>query len=509
MIFSEMTTMRKLMLLHGIVGGKAVEDYASGNPCVFTTDLAKPLRRLALTLLPKQEGTGDPSPENIRPLIPWGEVGTWHGGKNLFDIGNATLKKWLLNNNAFQTVADDNPRVTFAISGDRLTIATQAKYLGVCFEIESCPFARVVSVPASFGAVQLWSDYADGATRISTGQSSCVIPANTSGFIGLRVDNIGTVETTVQIEAGQTATPYTPYSSITPHPVNLQRNLLPYPYNNTTTTKEGITFTDNGDGTITADGTASANAVFYLKTDVVLKAGNYIVPKVGENDSSATYSMRAYFSGGGSTIGYTTRGDVLITLEEDSALSFSLYVYKNATVNNVLLKPSVQVGTEAEPYQPYIPPVYGCSVDLTTGEVWGTWADKAVSETRPSKTADHIFSFYLSDRNYGQGLFGIISDYYKTHTNVASTGSTIESLYAQYGDGIYINSGSGTFYICDSNYTDVDDFKTAMADAKIAYELSTPVLLATLTAQQVSALVGVNTVWSDADGIELTYLKKG
>lgn len=40
------------------------------------------------------------------------------------------------------------------------------------------------------------------------------------------------------------------------------KNLLPYPYINTTKTTNGITFTDNGDGSITCVGTATAQAFF-------------------------------------------------------------------------------------------------------------------------------------------------------------------------------------------------------------------------------------------------------
>lgn len=43
-------------------------------------------------------------------------------------------------------------------------------------------------------------------------------------------------------------------------------NLLPYPYVSTTKTQNGITFTDNGDGTIIVNGTATADAIFYLAT---------------------------------------------------------------------------------------------------------------------------------------------------------------------------------------------------------------------------------------------------
>ena len=42
------------------------------------------------------------------------------------------------------------------------------------------------------------------------------------------------------------------------------KNLAQYPYSHTTRTGNGITFTDNGDGTITANGTATGNAVFNL-----------------------------------------------------------------------------------------------------------------------------------------------------------------------------------------------------------------------------------------------------
>lgn len=46
------------------------------------------------------------------------------------------------------------------------------------------------------------------------------------------------------------------------------RNLLPYPYEHTTKTMNGIIFTDNGDGTITVDGTATDLASFWF-TDVL------------------------------------------------------------------------------------------------------------------------------------------------------------------------------------------------------------------------------------------------
>ena len=62
-----------------------------------------------------------------------------------------------------------------------------------------------------------------------------------------------------QLEQGSTATTYEPYKDNT-YEVNLGKNLLPNIA--TTTTKNGITFTKNSDGTYTVSGTATANAVF-------------------------------------------------------------------------------------------------------------------------------------------------------------------------------------------------------------------------------------------------------
>ena len=44
------------------------------------------------------------------------------------------------------------------------------------------------------------------------------------------------------------------------------KNLLPYPYAETTKTQNGITFTDNGDGSITISGKAEKDAYFRLCT---------------------------------------------------------------------------------------------------------------------------------------------------------------------------------------------------------------------------------------------------
>ena len=55
-----------------------------------------------------------------------------------------------------------------------------------------------------------------------------------------------------------------------PYPAGGGRNLIPYPYYDRTKTVNGVTFTVNNDGSITAEGTATANADFDLTDGVSL-----------------------------------------------------------------------------------------------------------------------------------------------------------------------------------------------------------------------------------------------
>ena len=90
----ERTPLRKLMLLGAMAGaGALVEDTATGNPVVFVTDLAKPLKQLKVNFTPKQ-ASGTPSPDNILPITGWDAVNVFHAGKNLFDVSPHLPSMW-------------------------------------------------------------------------------------------------------------------------------------------------------------------------------------------------------------------------------------------------------------------------------------------------------------------------------------------------------------------------------------------------------------------------------
>lgn len=126
-------------------------------------------------------------------------------------------------------------------------------------------------------------------------------------------------------------------------------NLTPYPYVEKSTTKNGITFTVNTDGSITVNGTATAFASFILANSNTL---NLIAGK--------TY----FISGGGKIIFayYTETGATVIKngldngkiewKEGDNYPKFYIQVGSGVTVNETIY-PMLNHGSTALPYQPY------------------------------------------------------------------------------------------------------------------------------------------------------------
>jgi hypothetical protein len=128
------------------------------------------------------------------------------------------------------------------------------------------------------------------------------------------------------------------------------KNLLKYPFYQTTRTMAGITFTDNGDGSITINGKndGSANSTFYIshisKKPLHLKAGNYSRYPITKNTSIAMSITDG-------VLFYTDN----FTLDTDKDFSVYLRINKGDTTvfDNVTVYPMLNRGSTALPYEPY------------------------------------------------------------------------------------------------------------------------------------------------------------
>ena len=136
---------------------------------------------------------------------------------------------------------------------------------------------------------------------------------------------------------------------------NGQKNLLPITAS--TTTKNGVTFTVNGDGTVKANGTASATTNFDWNFTVPA-TGEYILSGCPANGSAQSYEQWVWNNGTSSSIGMDDFGDgATHTLEAGVSYNMNLRIASGYTANNIVFKPMIRDARIAsDEFIPYAPP---------------------------------------------------------------------------------------------------------------------------------------------------------
>jgi len=129
-----------------------------------------------------------------------------------------------------------------------------------------------------------------------------------------------------------------------------KKNLLPYPYVNSsiagegvTWTDKGITWTDNGDGTITANGTSTGRVQLDLGS-VLLKAGTYIASQGFLADNKSAIMFLSYIENDSSVfIDLMNKTSAQFTLLNDTSVAVKIEVRNvGETVNDVIFKPMIR-----------------------------------------------------------------------------------------------------------------------------------------------------------------------
>ena len=155
--------------------------------------------------------------------------------------------------------------------------------------------------------------------------------------------------------------------------------------------------------------------------------------------------------------------------------------------------------------------IYGGYVDLVTGEVWATWIGETFSNLDLYYTTYKNANAFRTKELTGIAKVSSSTNFYlvSCFTKSGSITSYAESENKP-NNSAYLNTSEDKLFIKATDYTTVSDFLEAYGSQMIVYKISTPTLITTLTPQQINALKGNNTVWSDANGdCEVTYLKKG
>ena len=136
------------------------------------------------------------------------------------------------------------------------------------------------------------------------------------------------------------------------------KNKLPYPYTQTTRTENGVTFTDNGDGTVKVNGTATANTVFYLAPSAegalgFLPTGSYIVNGCPSGGGTSTYEIQMRINGTWFDVG-SAETQINYVNGGGGADTCRIRVLSGQTVNNLVFKPMIRLASETDAtYEPY------------------------------------------------------------------------------------------------------------------------------------------------------------
>ena len=123
--------------------------------------------------------------------------------------------------------------------------------------------------------------------------------------------------------------------------------LVAHPFDESTLTRNGITYTDNGDGSVIVNGTATTDSVTYIKFGKTLEAGTYTLSGCPAGGSANGYSL---------CFGSSLQADIGEGITKDvNNETFDIYirVKSGTTVNNAVFRPMLNAGDTALPWEPY------------------------------------------------------------------------------------------------------------------------------------------------------------
>lgn len=143
------------------------------------------------------------------------------------------------------------------------------------------------------------------------------------------------------------------------------KNLVAYPYKEKTKTIYGITFMDNGDGSVTINGTSTGSATYFLanRTAWDVKKGVSYIAKLHKiagsysGGAQPAWAVNYYAPGQSEYWGWLWAvvggSESKPCPSQMNTMATYLVIQKGTTCNNLVVKPQLEVGTVATAYEPY------------------------------------------------------------------------------------------------------------------------------------------------------------
>ena len=486
-----MTPVRKLLALHALAGGAPLSEYTeTGNPVSFNTNVAKPLSVLA-AFSPVQSGTGDPSPDNVRPITGWSGAKVTRSGKNMFSYNADNVKQ--------ETTSSSTTRAVYhtGIISDGSTKFTFSAYPKTPGTLTTAH----INVGYYENGIATAIDYfirADGADytptlSLSAGREVIIMYTDTS----VSAFKTNLEKYNIQIEIGSSASTFEEYTgqSVSVTFPALGKNLADVEYGSK---KPNLSTGEMGN----ADG--------WSCEFIPIEQGQEYYCS-GLSGIGTTYFL--YYSSDGSYLGYSYHNANFSPNADTLFASANMVRIRNDSSEETSVQIMFEKGSTASPYEPYNATAYGGTLDLSTGVLTVEWfaytfdgTERIVENSGYTGTGGKRYDTQTLDFAKA-GDRESISD---KAVSLPQNPTTVTVFAFRSGSGI----ARTAFYVPDNLFegeNNETNFKAWLAENKttICEHYSTP-LVYQLTPAEILSLVGDNVIWSDLNGqLTVVYKKKG
>ena len=448
----------------------------------FNTDISAPLKACKIYFEPEQEGEGDPSPENIRPIKGRASIELKHAGINLCE--NITLKngayyEWYI------PKALLNQNLIFSMEVDNTNGANEA-CMRVVFkdkdDITLKSIARASGIPSGYKA----------RDAVSLNES---IPSNTDHiYFGTSGNNFVIADPMVKIFTDGNmwdTSDYEPYTGTTVPITFPAINMLDY-----IATAVNKTISNKGE---------EANETGMSITDFIkVNQGDIYTLTFLSKEAGRTRRIYGYDANkepieqltSASWVNVGTTRSLQATVP--SGVEYIRVCYKTAD-ENIFLE-----GPESSTF-------YGGYVDLVNGKLIQEWIQVKINSLSWTymNSGECFRSPVPMERRGRKEISPVRSSIYETleiDWTISSWADkedySISEHIGNVGDKLI-----QSIHIKDSRYTTVSDFLNGVGNENIVYKLLTPIEYS-ITPQTLKTLRGINNIWSTSNGhISIKYWK--
>ena len=280
-------------------------------------------------------------------------------------------------------------------------------------------------------------------------------------------------------------------------------------------TSNGITYKINEDGTITANGTATANAVLDVGRNLTneFKEGTYIASGCPLNGSSSTYQITLFKTSTETTtaLGGDFGSGLIVSINETCYLWERIVIYKGQTVNNLVFKPMIRLSSIIDDtYEPYQSASLLFQLDQPLRSLPNGVKDELVIENGRAKIIKNVAKMIVENGNFYDGTTW--NGYFvqpEGKINEANNRLLCDRAITNrtYTDGTMYDNQVNVMFVGNNTDT-IETLKAKYDGATLYYQLATPTEIDLGEVDTLSTFKGVNNVSLDTNiqtNMTITY----